>query len=77
MPDIHLLDGKRISFKNSIDGFELVKKISKSYLLIQILLFGIIWPSMMLLEYFGYNLIFRFDNASTHSPCEKGLTRNR
>ena len=30
MPNIHLLDGKKISFKNSIDGFELVKKISKS-----------------------------------------------
>ena len=30
MPNIHLLDGKKISFKNSIDGFELAKKISKT-----------------------------------------------
>ncbi len=30
MPNIHLLDGKKISFNNSIDGFELSKKISKS-----------------------------------------------
>ena len=30
MPDIHLLDGKKISFKNSIDGFDLAKKISKT-----------------------------------------------
>ena len=30
MPDIQLLDGKKISFKNKINGFELVKKISKS-----------------------------------------------
>ncbi len=30
MPNIHLLDGKKIPFKNSIDGFELSKKISKS-----------------------------------------------
>ena len=30
MPEIQLLDGKKISFKNSIDGFELTKKISKS-----------------------------------------------
>ena len=30
MPNIHLLDGKKISFTNSIDGFELSKKISKS-----------------------------------------------
>ena len=30
MPNIELLDGKKISFKKSIDGFELVKKISKS-----------------------------------------------
>jgi threonyl-tRNA synthetase len=30
MPDIKLLDGKKISFEKSIDGFELVKKISKS-----------------------------------------------
>ena len=31
MPDIQLLDGKKISFEKSIiDGFELVKKISKS-----------------------------------------------
>ena len=30
MPNIQLLDGKKISFDKSIDGFELVKKISKS-----------------------------------------------
>ena len=30
MPNIHLLDGKKISFEKSMDGFELVKKISKS-----------------------------------------------
>ena len=30
MPDIQLLDGKKISFEKSIDGFDLVKKISKS-----------------------------------------------
>jgi len=30
MPNIQLLDGKKISFEKSIDGFELVKKISKS-----------------------------------------------
>ena len=30
MPDIQLLDGKKISFEKKINGFELVKKISKS-----------------------------------------------
>ncbi len=30
MPQIHLLDGKKISFVKSISGFELTKKISKS-----------------------------------------------
>tara|TARA_B100000965_G_scaffold248022_1_gene208328 strand:+ start:445 stop:2361 length:1917 start_codon:yes stop_codon:yes gene_type:complete len=30
MPNIHLLDGKKVSFKNSINGFELAKKISKT-----------------------------------------------
>ena len=30
MPNIQLLDGKEIPFDKSIDGFELVKKISKS-----------------------------------------------
>jgi threonyl-tRNA synthetase len=30
MPNIQLLDGKKISFEKSIDGFDLVKKISKS-----------------------------------------------
>ena len=30
MPQIQLLDGKKIEFKKSIDGFELTKKISKS-----------------------------------------------
>ena len=30
MPNIQLLDGKKIIFNNSIDGFELTKKISKS-----------------------------------------------
>jgi len=30
MPNIQLLDGKKISFEKSIDGFQLVKKISKS-----------------------------------------------
>ncbi|MBA1339459.1 MAG: threonyl-tRNA synthetase [Pelagibacterales bacterium] len=30
MPNVKLLDGKKISFSNSIDGFEVIKKISKS-----------------------------------------------
>ena len=30
MPDIQLLDGKKISFTKSINGFDIVKKISKS-----------------------------------------------
>ena len=30
MPQIQLLDGKKISFVKSISGFELTKKISKS-----------------------------------------------
>ena len=30
MPQIQLLDGKKISFSKSISGFELTKKISKS-----------------------------------------------
>ena len=30
MPNIQLLDGKKIYFEKSINGFELVKKISKS-----------------------------------------------
>ena len=30
MPQIQLLDGKKISFTKSISGFELAKKISKS-----------------------------------------------
>ena len=30
MPEVILLDGKKITFKESIDGFELTKKISKS-----------------------------------------------
>ena len=30
MPEILLLDGKKIKFSKSIDGFELSKKISKS-----------------------------------------------
>ena len=30
MPNIELLDGKKISFDKSIDGFELINKISKS-----------------------------------------------
>jgi len=30
MPEIKLLDGKKISFSNKIDGFEIVNKISKS-----------------------------------------------
>ena len=30
MPDIKLPDGKKISFKEKIDGFEIAKKISKS-----------------------------------------------
>ena len=30
MPNIQLLDGKKISFTKFIDGFELTKKISKS-----------------------------------------------
>ena len=30
MPEIKLLDGKKISFTNSISGFELSKKIGKS-----------------------------------------------
>ncbi len=30
MPNIQLLDGKKIYFEKSINGFELIKKISKS-----------------------------------------------
>ena len=30
MPQIQLLDGKSIPFAKSINGFELIKKISKS-----------------------------------------------
>ena len=30
MPDIQLLDGKKISFDKKVNGFELVKKIGKS-----------------------------------------------
>ena len=30
MPNVELLDGKKIPFDKSIDGFELTKKISKS-----------------------------------------------
>ena len=30
MPQIHLLDGKKLSFTKSINGFEITKKISKS-----------------------------------------------
>ena len=30
MPNIHLLDGKKISFSKSINGFDLTKRISKS-----------------------------------------------
>ena len=30
MPDIQLLDGKKISFDKRINGFDLIKKISKS-----------------------------------------------
>ena len=30
MPQIHLLDGKKVNFKKSITGFDLTKKISKS-----------------------------------------------
>ena len=30
MPEIQLLDGKKINFEKSIDGFQLIKKISKS-----------------------------------------------
>ena len=30
MPNIQLLDGKKISFTKSINGFDIVKKISKS-----------------------------------------------
>ena len=30
MPDIKLPDGKKIPFSNTIDGFEIAKKISKS-----------------------------------------------
>ena len=30
MPQIQLLDGKKISFTKSINGFDIVKKISKS-----------------------------------------------
>ena len=30
MPQIQLLDGKKISFTKSISGFDLTKKISKS-----------------------------------------------
>ena len=30
MFEIQLLDGKKLSFKKSINGFEIIKKISKS-----------------------------------------------
>ena len=30
MPQIQLLDGNKISFSKSINGFDLIKKISKS-----------------------------------------------
>ena len=30
MPQIRLLDGKKIDFQKSINGFDLIKKISKS-----------------------------------------------
>ena len=30
MPNIQLLDGKKIPFSKSVDGFELTKKISSS-----------------------------------------------
>ena len=30
MPNVQLLDGKKISFAKSINGFDLTKKISKS-----------------------------------------------
>ena len=30
MPNIQLLDGKKITFTNSINGFDIIKKISKS-----------------------------------------------
>ena len=30
MPEVQLLDGKKISFEKSINGFDLTKKISKS-----------------------------------------------
>ena len=30
MPQIQLLDGKKIDFEKSINGFDLIKKISKS-----------------------------------------------
>ena len=30
MPDIQLLDGKKIPFDKKINGFDLIKKISKS-----------------------------------------------
>ena len=30
MPNIQLLDGKKISFNKVINGFEIIKKISKS-----------------------------------------------
>ena len=33
MPQIQLLDGKKIPFDKSISGFELVKKISKSFIM--------------------------------------------
>ena len=30
MPQIQLLDGKKISFSKSMNGFEIIKKISKT-----------------------------------------------
>ena len=30
MPNIQLLDGKKITFEKNINGFDLIKKISKS-----------------------------------------------
>ncbi len=41
MLEIQLLDGKKIDFEKSIDGFELAKKISKSLEKIALIIFPI------------------------------------
>ena len=47
MPDIKLPDGKKIPFTNTINGFELVEKISKSLAKDLLILFAISKPSIV------------------------------